>query len=151
MTPGPVQVLLVRAAARTCALALGSVVETMRPLPIEALAGAPPAVLGLALIRGAPLPVVALGALLGGAGGAVGRFVVIRAGERRVALAVEAVLATTILDGGLLAALPPLLREAQGELVGALGRLDRELLLVLEAARIVEAAALPGPGPGGAA
>jgi hypothetical protein len=46
---------------------------------------------GLAVIRGVPLPVVALAALFHADPGACGCFVVVRTGERRVALAVDAV------------------------------------------------------------
>lgn len=58
------QTLLVRFAAHTCALDLAQVVEIMRPLPIERVAGAPDLVRGLAVIRGVPVPVVGLPASL---------------------------------------------------------------------------------------
>lgn len=51
--------------SRIGALALRDVRETMRPLPVEPLMGAPPFVLGLATIRGFPTPVVDVGRLLG--------------------------------------------------------------------------------------
>src|SRR5579864_4751234 len=61
----PVPTLFVRAGAHMCALALSNVAEIMRPLPIAPLAGAPEIVRGLSVIRGAPVPVVDLGRLLG--------------------------------------------------------------------------------------
>ena len=69
MTTGPPDVssaswLLCRAGARLCALPLQNVMETMRLLPIEPVAGAPRSVLGLCPIRGAPVPVVDLQSLL---------------------------------------------------------------------------------------
>jgi len=85
--------LLVRAGTLTCALPLSHVVETMRPLPIEPLANAPAFVRGLSIIRGAPVPVVDLGALLNTPSSRPPpRFVTVRAGERRVALAVDGIL-----------------------------------------------------------
>jgi purine-binding chemotaxis protein CheW len=62
--------LLCRVRERLCALPLAHVVETMRPLPIEPLGGMPGFVQGIAIIRGAPVPVVDAGALLGSAGAA---------------------------------------------------------------------------------
>jgi purine-binding chemotaxis protein CheW len=61
--------LVFRCGAHTVALPLEQAVEVMRPLPIVPLAGAPEFVLGLAVVRGAPTPVVAVERLL--TGGAV--------------------------------------------------------------------------------
>jgi purine-binding chemotaxis protein CheW len=61
-----VQALVFRAGAHLAALAVEHVTEVMRPLPVEALAGAPPYVRGICVLRGRPAPVVDLGALLGG-------------------------------------------------------------------------------------
>ena len=58
--------LLVRAAGRLCAVPIAHVVEVMRALPVEPIPGAPSFVPGLAIIRGAPMPVVDLGLLTGG-------------------------------------------------------------------------------------
>jgi purine-binding chemotaxis protein CheW len=111
----------------------------MRPLPIEPLAGAPPFVLGLSLIRGIATPVVDVGALVGAKDSpAFTRFVTLRLTDRRpVALAVEAVLGTRTLRGLGLSELPPLLRDANPHLIASIGALDRELLTVLETARLV--------------
>src|SRR5215468_8425951 len=100
------RVLAVRAGARMLALPIESVVETMRPLPVEPLAGAPSFVLGLAVIRGAAIPVVDV------AGETPGRFVTLRLGARRIALAVEAVLGLAALEPATLSGLPPLLDGA---------------------------------------
>ena len=114
-------------------------VEVMRPLPVEHLAGAPPFVLGLAMIRGNATPVINLAALLATSAAApvaaAARFVTLRVGSRGVALYVEAVLAIHTLVPAQLAALPPLWHGVNSPTV-ALGTLDRELLLVLEAARL---------------
>lgn len=130
--------VIVRSGARTCALRISDVSEIMRPLPVEPLAGAPEIVRGLSIIRGAPVPVVDLAALLGvNSRGGCTRFVAVRAGERRVALSVDAVVGIRELAPSLLNEMPPLLREANNELVEAVGRLDSDLLLVLKAGKIV--------------
>ncbi len=129
--------MLCRSRTRLCALPLGYVIETMRPLGLTRLAGAPPFVSGLSMIRGAPVPVIDLGALLfGSEPPSPTRFVTLRLEERRVALALEAVLGIRELPGTL-SLLPPLLADASAEAVAAVGRLDAELLVVLEAARLV--------------
>ena len=52
--------LVCRVATRICALPVGVVIETLRPLPLEPIAGAPAFVTGPAIIRGEPVPVVEL-------------------------------------------------------------------------------------------
>src|ERR1035437_4647165 len=85
--------LVIRTGTHICALSLIDVVETMRPRPVEPLAGAPEAERGLSIIRGAPVPVIDLGTLLGdGEDSLPTRFVTVRTGERKVALSVAAVL-----------------------------------------------------------
>jgi purine-binding chemotaxis protein CheW len=134
----PVLALFVRAGAHMCALALSNIAEIMRPLPIEPLAGAPQVVRGLSIIRGGPVPVVDLGGLLGSqVQGPSTRFVVIRAGKRLVALSVDAVLGIRELASAQIGAMPPLLRDAHAERVEAIGALDAELFLVLNAAHLV--------------
>jgi purine-binding chemotaxis protein CheW len=132
--------LFCRVRDRLCALPLAHVVETMRPLGVEPLAAMPSFVRGLARIRGVAVPVVDAGALLGAKAAACAtRFVTLRAGERTVALAVEEVLGVRTLAGASLVELPPLVRDANDELVAAVGTLDAELLVVLRAARLVPA------------
>lgn len=129
--------LVCRVQAQLCALPLERVVETMRPLPIEPIAGGPSFVLGLAVIRGAPLPVVDTARLLGAQHEQAERFVVVEVDGRRIALAVGGVLGVRTVPPGSLHALPPLLREADTEVIAAVGRLDAELLLVLRSARLL--------------
>jgi purine-binding chemotaxis protein CheW len=130
--------LLCRIGSRIGALSLNDVREVMRPLPIEPLAGAPPFVLGLAILRGSPAPVIDAGRLLGPVGlPSPARFVSLRLGERTAALAVDAVLDVRALGAGTIADIPPLLREAGTDVASAIGALDTKLLLVLEAARLV--------------
>lgn len=135
---GPEWALLIRAGNWLCALPLGCVVETMRPLAIEPLASAPAFVRGLARVRGTPIPVVDLGTVVGTHGdGAVRRFVTVAVGERQAALAVDAVLGVRDLAALRPAELPPLLARTAHETIQALGSLDAELLLVLRAGRVV--------------
>jgi purine-binding chemotaxis protein CheW len=109
----------------------------MRPLPVEPLAGAPSFVLGIAIIRGAPTPVVDTAALLGSSGAAPTRFVTINTGDGAVALAVDAVLGVSQLARDALAGVAPLLREASTDVVASITSLDTALLLVLELSRIL--------------
>jgi purine-binding chemotaxis protein CheW len=134
--------LLCRVGSRLCALGIEHVVETLRPLPIEPVAEMPPFILGLSVIRGVPLPVVDAGRLLGTSDTVrAGRFVVLRLGERRAALAVDAVEGMRVLPSAALRELPALLGQASRDLVAAVGALDAELLLVLRSSRIVPDAA----------
>jgi purine-binding chemotaxis protein CheW len=128
--------IVARVGARLCAVPLAHARETMRMLPIEPLADAPPFVLGLAIIRGEPVPVIDLGALVGG-GGARGRLIALRVGERSVALAVDAVVGVQPIDGATLAAAPPIAQIAHAEVIEAIGVLDAQLLLVLRASRLL--------------
>ena len=136
--------LFCRVDARLCALPLESIVETTRPLPCEPVAGTPDFVLGLSVIRGAPVPVVDAGLLVSGRRSSPSRFVVLRVGERRVALAVETVVGVRSTASVRLEDLPPLVRSVDSEMFVAIGALDAELLLVLTAVRIVPEDLLAG-------
>lgn len=130
--------LLCRLRSQLCALPLECVAEIMRPMPVTALAGTPDFVRGMSLIRGAAVPVVDAGLLLGAdEPPEPTRFVTLNIEKRQVALAVEQVVGIRGLAAVSLQDLPPLLHEANADLVVAIGMLDRELLLVLQAARVV--------------
>ena len=136
--------LLCRIGSRIGALALKDVRETMRPLPIEPLPGMPPFVLGVAIVRGFPAPIVDAVRLLKPLGSPPpmipspsARFVSLKLGERTAVLAVDAVLDIRPLVAGILADIPPLLRETGAEQMAMIGALDAHLLFVLEAARLV--------------
>jgi purine-binding chemotaxis protein CheW len=130
--------LIVAVGSRACAIPLAHVVETMRPLRLEPIAGMPSFVLGLSVIRGAPTPVVDLAAVLGGSHAiAPTRFVVLRLGERVVALAVDRVIGVRELDAMRLQEMPPLLRSASADVIEAIGMLDAQLLVALRATRIL--------------
>ena len=129
-----IRTLAVGVQNRICALPLPHIIEIMRPLHVEPIAKAPSYVQGVSIIRGTPTPVVDLGSLLGTCAGATRRFVTIRLGARQVALAVERVFGIHEVDATIIQALPPLLRQAAGDTVEAVGTLDAQLLLVLRTA-----------------
>ncbi|HVZ72773.1 MAG TPA: CheW domain-containing protein [Polyangia bacterium] len=130
--------LICRVRRRFCALPLAHVVETMRPLPVEALTTPLPFVTGMSVVRGAPVPVVDLGALLGTEEApAFGRFVTLGVEGRRVALAVEGVVGVRDLATAELEALPPLLGDVGAETIAAVGVLDAAFLVVLRTTRIL--------------
>jgi purine-binding chemotaxis protein CheW len=143
--------LIVNVQSLACALPIARVIETMRPLPVQHIDGAPEVVLGAAIIRGLPTPVVDASRLLGAAGSArPGRFVILGLDERRVALAVTAVQGVRVLGQESFTALPPLLAQADSQAVAAIGALDQELVVLLGGVRMVPDsvfAALPEGAP----
>lgn len=134
----PSTALVVTAGARRCAIPLSFVGETMRPLPVEPVGGAPAFVCGLSVIRGSPTLVIDLSLLLGseGTARAATRFVTLRVGTRVLALRVETVIGVRALESVRLAELPPLIHHAAGDVLESIGTLDTELLVVLRAARL---------------
>jgi purine-binding chemotaxis protein CheW len=128
--------LLCRLGTRLCALPLGHVSETMRIPPVEPLVGTPHFVRGLSIIRGSPVPIVDAALLLGDQDPAAQRLVTLSIRSRVVAIAVGSVLEVRSIGAPSLGALPPLLQGA-GEVIATIGRLDDELLFVLNAARLV--------------
>jgi purine-binding chemotaxis protein CheW len=129
--------LVCRAGAGLCALPLGPVVEIMRPLPIEPVAAPPPGLRGLSLIRGVPVPVLDLAALMGEPGAPIGRLVSVIVAGRKIAFAVDTVLGVRRIDPARRAELPPLLRDSARDAVAAIGTLDAALLLLLETGKLV--------------
>jgi purine-binding chemotaxis protein CheW len=129
--------LICRVPAHACALPLTHVEETMRVLPVEPLAGLPHFVRGLTVIRGAAVPVVDAASLLGAQDSRPTRLVTVKAADRRVALAFDAVLGVREVPVGSLQELPPLLRDASAEVISAIGILDTALLLVLRSSHLV--------------
>jgi purine-binding chemotaxis protein CheW len=134
------KMLLVTAGHHRVGIPLSYVRETMRPRPLEVLKDAPPAVLGLSIIRGKSVPVLDLGALIGRDGeGELQRLVTLDLGERSIALAVDSVVEVVEPDPSSLLSLPPLVARASGETLAALSVVDRELVLVLEATKLFDA------------
>lgn len=133
--------LVTRVGGVACAIPIEHVVETLRPLPVEPIGRSDDAALalveGLAMIRGAPVPVVDVRRLLGIPGGRAARFVVVRTGDRRTALAVDEVIDVSRIDLDTLSRLPPVLGGADRRVVSTIGSRDAELLVVLDAARVL--------------
>lgn len=120
------------------AIDLAYVSEIMRPLSVRPLSEMPAFVAGIAVVRGVPTVVVDAGALLADSGAhAWTRFVALRTSAGPVALAVEGVIGVRALEAVDLRDLPPLLSLTRKETVAAIGVRDRELLVVLDAARVV--------------
>jgi purine-binding chemotaxis protein CheW len=130
--------LVCRSGSILLALPLDSVAETMRPLRIEPLADQPGFVLGVSIVRGAPVPVVDVAALLGTESDSKPRRVVtLKLGARQVGLALDAVIGVRAIGAERLRDVPPLLREAAAEVVNGIASLDDRLLVALRGAFIV--------------
>jgi purine-binding chemotaxis protein CheW len=128
--------LVFHVGAHVCAIPIAHVTETMRPLPIEPIGGAPSCVLGIARIRGVAVPVIDVGALVGGSTQTTAnRFVAIRVDGRSVALAVDSVEGVTTIDAGKIERMPPVLRSSDA--IDGIAPLDDRLLMVLRTARLV--------------
>jgi purine-binding chemotaxis protein CheW len=125
--------LLCTAGSHRFALPIADVIETMRALPVETIAGAPPFVRGLSVIRGAAVPVLDTARLFGGAAAHYERLIAVRTGARTIAFAASAVLAVQSITGSGPDELPPLLQDA--DTIGAIARLDEELVFFLRTAR----------------
>lgn len=131
--------LICRCGARLCGLPLEYVAETMRPLPVETFPDMPPALLGVAVIRAVAVPVVDVAMLIGATTRTPpGRYVTLKlGGERQVGLAVESVIGVRELAIESLNEVPPLLSDAAPDVISAVTLLDAELVLVLQAARLI--------------
>lgn len=130
--------LICRCESRLCALRLEHVAETIRPLPINPVPATPPFLLGVAIIRGAAVPVVSMAKLVGAAADpSPARFVTVKVGERQVAFAVESVIGVRELSAQSAAQIPPLLQDVDAGGLAAITTLDAELLLVLQGTRII--------------
>lgn len=133
--------LISRIGSSAVAIPLQHVRETLRPLPVTQFPGMPPFLLGLAILRGIPVPIIDLGRLLGSNASPrtsqPGRFVSLRVGNRTLGLAVDAVVGVRTLPASVLADVPPLLREIGSSHLSLIGALDAELLILLEASRLI--------------
>ena len=130
--------VIFRAGSLLCALRLDEVIETMRPLPTRPLAGAPPFVPGICVLRGVPTPVVDVARLLGGEEAEATRFLAVRTDRGSVAFATGEVLAIReALPGGGATGHAALLTGASSRLVAGVGTIDDEPLLLLQSMRVV--------------
>ncbi|WP_229426390.1 chemotaxis protein CheW [Pseudoduganella violacea] len=131
-------VLLCRSGSRLYALPLANVRETMRALPVDPMPAMPEFLLGLSLIRGTAVPVLDCAKLARSeTSTAPSRYVTLALGERQAALAVDAVLGVRTLSTIVMAEAAPLLDDAGHAPVQKIAALDAELLMVLQAARLI--------------
>jgi purine-binding chemotaxis protein CheW len=127
-------------------LPLSHVIEIMRPLAIEAVAGAPRFVSGVAIVRGEPVPVIDCGALLTSPEAHASlrahhtRWASIRCAQRHAVLAFEEIAGVHLLTARV-AQLPTLITSAAVDVIEAITTLDDALLLVLRGAKLVPDAA----------
>lgn len=133
--------LVFRAGGLLCALGLDDVVETMRPLDTRPLAGSPPWVRGISIMRGVPAPVIDVARLLTGASADVARYVAVRTERGPVALATGPVLGirTAAATAAAASSHTALLTGAgaAARLVAGIGMIDAEPLLLLQSMRVV--------------
>jgi purine-binding chemotaxis protein CheW len=120
-----------------CAIPVAHVVETLRPLPVEPMGTGPRFIRGVSIIRGVPTVVIDTAAVLGTTSSTPARFVVVRVGERRVALTFDEVLDIRRIDSTAFADLPPLVRAVTADAVAAITTADAELLVLLETSRVI--------------
>jgi len=121
-----------------CALPLTHVLETLRPLPVEAISGTAHFIAGVSIIRGRAVPVVDLARVLGNTSSEEAtRWLVVKVGDRHAALAVGKVVGIRSLESASVFELPPLLSGVSLEAVAAVGALDARLLLVLETSKVI--------------
>jgi len=132
--PGPTQWLLCEVERHHFALPLSSVIETMRMLPLSMITGAAPMVLGVAVVRGRPIPVIDTSFLFGGQSRHCRRLVTVRARDRAVGLAVDSIIGIRRFSS-LAGDLPPLLRES--EALTGLQMIDRDLYYLLDTGRAI--------------
>jgi len=129
--------LLFRAGTQLCAVPLDRVIEVMRLLPIKPVSSGPRFVRGLCIIRGAPVPVVDTGLLIGDRSTDCQRLITVRTGSRTVALAAETVLGIWTIDPATLSRLPPLLADGETDVITAIASRDSELLVFLQTTRVI--------------
>lgn len=135
--PGGAASLVFRAGPLLCAVRIEDVIETMRPLAVHPLAGTPPFVSGICIMRGAPTLVVDVARLLGGVTAPVRRFVAVRTERGPVAFAIGEIQGVRPVAADAAARQEALLGDAPARLVAAVGTLDAEPVLVLQSMRLV--------------
>ncbi len=131
-----------------CALALRDVVETIRPLPVQPLAGTADILLGVSVIRGLAVPVVDTARLLGAGVERPSRFVTTRTERGPLAYATGPVIGVLPVEPDASRPPPPMLAAAATRLVVAVGVLDSRPLLFLRGAELMAGIAEVAPdGP----
>lgn len=112
--------------------------ETMRPLPLEPIAGAPSFVVGAAVVRGHPTPIIDAAKLISGRSDAATRWIALQIGARTAVLAVHEIIGVQTLT--IVAEPAPLLTQAARGALDELASRDGELLAVLRAGRLIDLA-----------
>jgi purine-binding chemotaxis protein CheW len=135
-----VEVLLFAVGGHVCALPLTHVAEVMRMQPVTPRGTLTAGVLGSAVIRGQPTPVVDANLLLNGAPTDAPSLLLLRVEERRVALAVQCIIGPSKLTSDQVRQAPALLRDDAAVITG-IGVRDAELVHVLDAIRLLRHAA----------
>jgi len=134
-----VQCLLCQVDESYLALPISHVIEVSRPLQLTRVADAPEWIAGVSVMRGSVTPVIDARRLLGAPAASgdarASRWVALRVDQRRVALAVDAVLRAGALPEADRPEFAPLV--ASSALFSSLGTLDAKLLLVLSKARLL--------------
>jgi purine-binding chemotaxis protein CheW len=128
--------LVFRAGSLLCALGLDEVVETMRPLETRPLAGTPPFVLGISVLRGVPTPVIDVARLLVGAAAPIERYVAVRTERGGVALATGAIIGIRAVGADANGGHPALL-AGNTRLVAGMSTIGDEPLVLLQSLRAV--------------
>ena len=129
--------LVFRAGPILCALRIDEVVETMRPLDTQPLAGTPPFVRGISVLRGVPTPVIDVARLLRGDQLPAERYVTVRTERGAVALATGEIIGIRNVDATATGGHPALLGGRSGRLVAGVGTIGAEPLLLLQSMRAV--------------
>ena len=129
----PALALVFRAGSLLCALRLDDVIETMRPLPTRPLAGTPPYVRGIAIMRGVPTPVLDVAWLLAGEVAESARFIAVRTEHGPVAFATGPVLGIRPTPPAGPAAYP----GVSSRLVAGVGMSGAEPVLLLQSLRVI--------------
>ena len=129
--------LVCRVGEVLAAIPLADTAEVMRPLPINAFRGMAAPLLGLALIRGVPTPVIDGRKLLGvDERHPVTRFVTLRAGSRLAALAVDSVAGVRRVALSRASEWTALAERLVGAGAATLTALDQRFLVVMQTGRL---------------
>jgi purine-binding chemotaxis protein CheW len=141
-TASPISALIVRAGGCRWAIPAGDAIEVMRALPIRAVASPFPAMIGLSVVRGRPIPVVDIARLLTDRSDAdAARFVTVRTGDRVVALLVSQVEGVRTIAARPDDSRRSLAQAAGAGVIASLDTLDREFLGLLSTAMLLPEAA----------
>jgi len=129
--------LLVEVVSHLCAVPVAATIETLRPLPLERLPGAARGILGLSIVRGETVPVVDMAGLFDEPEGSASRWVLVRAGERRLGLAVSRVMGVREIDEEAEGLSPALGARVAAPFVAVVAMHAGRFVAVLDVARVL--------------